>query len=164
MEIKFGPRGTLQIDNAAIIFRNFAGREGQYNRKGERSFSVIIPTEEMKDMLVEDINRYGVGWNVRIRPPRNADEAPFMHLPVKINFNDLGPKVYLRSGNNTVELDEESVACLDDVEIQSVDMDIRSYDSMVNGVAYRTAYLKAIRVNQEVNRFAESNGGFRDDF
>ena len=154
MKLEIGPRSNLHIDDAKIIWPNFEGRPGQFNREGERSFSLIIPTEEMKDMLLEDVNKYGASWNVRIRPPREEGDTPFMHLPVKVSFNDRGPKVYLDNGFNVRELNEDTAGLLDRIEIRSVDLDIRPYDNVVHNKPYRTAYLKAIWVYQEVDRFA----------
>lgn len=149
MNVTFAPRGILQIDDARIIYRNFSGEGSKYNREGDKNFSVVIPDQELANQLIED------GWNVKIRPPREEDEAPFMHLPVKVKFNDRGPNVYLESNGRRVSLDEESVACLDNVDIISVDLDIRPYDWEVNGKEGRTAYLHSMRVVQEVDRFAE---------
>ena len=148
MEITFAPRDILQIDDARIVYRNFSGTGSKFNREGDRNFAVVIPDQDVVDELV---NR---GWNVKIKPPRDEDDTPFMFLPVKIKFNERGPKVYLQSGDKTVELDEESVDCLDDVDILGVDLDIRPYDWEVNGKQGRTAYLQSIHVVQEVDRFA----------
>ena len=148
MEITFAPRDILQIDDARIVYRNFSGTGSKFNREGDRNFAVVIPDQDMADELV---NR---GWNVKIKPPRDEDDAPFMFLPVKIKFNERGPKVYLQSGEKTVELDEEGIDCLDDVDILGVDLDIRPYDWEVNGKQGRTAYLQSIHVVQEVDRFA----------
>lgn len=148
MHITFAPRGILQIDDAKIIYRNFAGVGSKFNREGDRNFSVLIEDEDTANALLDE------GWNVKIKPPREEGEAPFMHLPVKIKFNDRGPNVYLKTGDVMNRLDEESVACLDDVDILAVDLDIRPYDWEVNGKAGRTAYLQSIHVVQEVDRFA----------
>lgn len=148
MEITFAPRDILQIDDARIVYRNFSGTGSKFNREGDRNFAVVIPDQDVVDELV---NR---GWNVKIKPPRDEDDTPFMFLPVKIKFNERGPKVYLQSGDKMVELDEESIDCLDDVDILSVDLDIRPYDWEVNGKQGRTAYLQSIHVVQEVDRFA----------
>ena len=148
MIITYAPRDILQIDNARLIYRNFAGAGSKFNREGDRNFAIIIEDQETANKLAE------LGWNVKIKPPRDADDEPFMFLPVKVKFNDRGPNVYLISGDNRVTLDEESVECLDDVDILNVDLDIRPYDWEVNGKSGRTAYLQSICVTQEVDRFA----------
>lgn len=148
MHITFAPRGILQIDDARIIYRNFAGAGSKYNREGDRNFAVVIPEKEMADALIAE------GWNVKIKPPRDEDDDPFMFLPIKVKFNDRGPNAYLQTGNKMNRLDEESISCLDDVDIISVDMDVRPYDWEVNGKAGRTAYLQSIKVIQEIDRFA----------
>ena len=149
MEICFAPKGVLQIDDARIIYRNFSGVGSKFNREGDRNFAVVIPTEELADRLIE------LGWNVKIKPPRDDEEEPFMYLPVKVKFNERGPAAYLRSGENMIKLDEESVSCLDDVDILSVDLDIRPFDWDVNGKTGRTAYLQSMEVIQVLDRFAE---------
>ena len=148
MKITFGPRGILQIDDARIIYRNFAGAPSKFNREGDRNFAVVIPDEEIKDALINE------GYNVKIKPPRDEDEAPFMYLPVKVKFNDRGPAAYLQSGKVMRKLDEDSIAMLDDIDILSVDLDIRPYDWEVQGKTGRTAYLQSINVTQEIDRFA----------
>lgn len=148
MNVTFAPRGILNIDEAAIIYRNFAGRGDKFNREGDRNFALIIPTEELADRLIND------GWNVKVKPPRDDQETPFMYLPVKIKFNDRGPNCYLVTNGRANRLDEESIGILDDVDILNVNLDIRSYDWEVNGKTGRTAYLQGIEVTQRVDRFA----------
>ena len=148
MELTFAPRGILQIDDARIAFRNFRGEGDKFNREGDRNFVLIIPTEEIADALTKE------GWNVKIRDPREECDTPFMYLPVKVKFNDRGPQVYLVTGNRRNRLDEGTVAMLDDIDIINVNLDIRPYDWEVNGKTGRTAYLQAIEVFQEIDRFA----------
>ena len=148
MELTFAPRGILQIDDARIAFRNFRGEGDKFNREGDRNFVLIIPTEEIADALTKE------GWNVKIRDPREEGDTPFMYLPVKVKFNDRGPQVYLVTGNRRNRLDEGTVAMLDDIDIINVNLDIRPYDWEVNGKTGRTAYLQAIEVFQEIDRFA----------
>lgn len=154
MRITYAPRDILQIDDARIIYRNFAGRGDKYNREGDRNFAVVIPDEETADELTN------LGWNVKIKPPREDGDTPFMFLPVKVKFNDRGPNVYLKTGNVQNKLDEESVGLLDNIDIIGVDLDIRPFDWDVNGKQGRTAYLQSIRVIQDVDRFAGDDGNF----
>ena len=153
MQITFAPRGILQIDDARITHRNLEGRASQYNRAGDRNFSLVIPDKELAEKLLD------MGWNVKIKAPREDGEEPFMFLPVKVKFNDRGPGVYLASGNNTRPLDEESVAMLDRISISRVDLDIRPYDWVLyegtkNEKRGRTAYLQGMSVTQNIDRFA----------
>lgn len=154
MRITYAPRDILQIDDARIIYRNFAGRGDKYNREGDRNFAVVIPDEEMANELAN------LGWNVKIKPPREDGDTPFMFLPVKVKFNDRGPNVYLKTGDVQNKLDEESVGLLDNIDIIGVDLDIRPYDWDVNGKEGRTAYLQSIRVIQDVDRFAGDDRNF----
>lgn len=149
MRITFAPKGIVQIDDARIIFRNLSGEGSKYNREGDRNFSLLIDNQEVADALIE------AGWNVRIKPPREEGESPFMHLPVKVKFNDRGPNVYLRTGDKQIALNERTVGMLDRVDIRSVDLDIRPYDWERDGETGRSAYLHSMRVYQEVDRFAE---------
>ena len=153
MNITFAPRGILQIDDARIVYRNFSGAPSKFNREGDRNFAVVIPNQEIADALLD------AGWNVKIKPPRDEDDMPFMFMPVKIKFNDRGPVVYLKTGDRMNKLDEESVDCLDHVDISSVDMDLRPFDWEVNGKTGRSAYLQSICVIQEIDRFAERYAG-----
>ena len=146
MNINF-ERGILQIEDARIIYRNFAGIGSKYNREGDRNFAVIIPNQEIADELIAD------GWAVKIKPPRDEDESPFMYLPVKVKFNNRGPAAYVKSGNSVQRLNKDTIGMLDEIDIQSVDMDLRAYDWEVNGKTGRSAYLQAINVIQNIDRF-----------
>ena len=148
MRITYAPRDILQIDDARIIYRNFAGRGDKYNREGDRNFAVLIPDEEIADELTRR------GWNVKVKPPREEGDTPFMYLPVKVKFSDRGPSVYLRTGRVQNRLEEEDIGRLDRIDIIGVDLDIRPYDWEVNGKTGRTAYLQSICVTQDVDRFA----------
>lgn len=157
MNITFAPRGILQIDDARIIFKNFEGRGDKYNREGDRNFSLLIEDPNTADALSEK------GWNVKIKDSNDPDDLPFMRLPVKVKFTDYGPNVYLITGDRRNELDEESIACLDNIDIESVNMDIRPYDWEVNGRTGRTAYLQSMEVIQRIDRFAAKYAAMDDE-
>lgn len=148
MELTFAPRDILQVNDARIIYRNFRGEGSKYNREGDRNFAMIIPKQELADELIAH------GWNVKIKAPREEGEDPFMYLPIKVKFNDRGPHIYLMTGERTNRLEEDMVPMLDDIDICSVNLDIRPYDWEVNGKTGRTAYLQAMKVIQEIDRFA----------
>lgn len=148
MELTIAPRDILQVNDTRITYRNFRGEGSKFNREGDRNFAMIIPTQDLVDELISR------GWNVKIKEPREEGEEPFMYLPIKVKFNDRGPQIYLVTGDRTNRLDEDVVSMLDDIDIRSVDLDIRPYDWEVNGKTGRTAYLQAMEVTQEIDRFA----------
>lgn len=159
MELRIVPgrtknTSTLQIDDARLCFRNFRGAADTFNAEGNRRFSVIIPSEEIAEALQNDVNEYGVGWNVKISAPREEGDEPFIHLPVKVKYTERSqPNVYLVSGGNRVKLTEETISMLDDIDIASVDLDIRPYDDIARGSAFRAAYLQGMVVTQNIDRF-----------
>ena len=155
------PNGYLQIDDARIIWKNFSGRGDRFNREGDRNFHLVIPDQETCDLLLDDKNEFGNSWNVKIKPPKEEGDVPFMHMLVKVKFNGRGPNVYLDRGRDKepLMLNEDTISCLDDMDILAVDLDIRPYDdTLPNGTSFRTAYLSAMRVYQRVDRFAAGSG------
>lgn len=164
MELTIVPkRDLLQIDDARICFRNFKGVGSMYNADGDRNFSLIIPNEEVADILRNNVNEYGAGWNVKIRAPREEGEEPFMHMKVKVSYSERSqPNVYLVSRGNQVKLTKKTIGMLDDIRIASVDLDIRPYDGESRFGPHRTAYLQSMRVYQDLSgdRFAPENDDF----
>ena len=149
MQVNFRKDGILEIENARIIFRNFAGAADKFTREGDRSFAIVIPDQETADALLAD------GWNVKIKDPREGyeDEGPFMFLSVKVKFNNRGPGAYIESGNSVTRLNEDTIGVLDEIDILSADMDLRPYDWEENGKTGRSAYLQNISVTQNIDRF-----------
>ena len=168
MNVTFAPKNVLEINDARLCFRNFKGAADQYNKKGDRNFALIVSggilddgtrkmeltAEEMADALMNDLNRFGVGWNVKIKVPREEGDEPFIYLPIKVKFNDRGPSAFLKSGRNQVKLSEDTIDMLDDIDILSADLDVRPYDDEINGKPFRSAYLQGIWVTQNIDRFA----------
>lgn len=149
MHVEIMPNGYLQIDGARIAHRNFEGLKTPYNAEGDRNFSLIIDDQEVYEALVKE------GWNVKIKPPRDEDEEPFMFMKVNVKCNDFGPIARLVSGRNVEKLTPDTLKRLDRIRIASVDLDIRPYDWNFNGKTGRSAYLHSIVVTQRVeDRFA----------
>ncbi len=137
----------LVIENARIVFRNFAGEESAYNRKGNRNFSVVISDEATADRLIAD------GWNVKKRPAREDGEPPFCHLPVTVRFDNFPPKVILMTRTAHVQLNEHTVETLDRADLETVDVCIAPSRWEVNGKTGVKAYLKTLYAVKREDEF-----------
>lgn len=127
--------GQVTIRDARIIFRNFAGREGQYNREGDRNFTVVLPEDVAKEMG-ED------GWNVKVKPPREEGEPSEYHIQVSVSYKGRPPAVTMISSKNRNVLGEDMIEILDSVDIAKADIILNPYAWVVNGNSGIKAYLQ----------------------
>lgn len=136
---------TVMMEGVRIIFRNFAGKEGQYNREGDRNFAVLLD-DPVANAMAED------GWNIKWLKPREDDEddaTPQAYLPVSVNFKGRPPRIVLITSRGRTNLDEDTVETLDWVDILNVDLIVRPYEWTVNGKSGIKAYLQSIYVTIE---------------
>ena len=140
---------NITIEGAKIIWRNFSGEAGKFNRAGDRHFTVVIDDEEKAQDLIN------IGWNVRIKAPREEGDKPFFTLQVAVKFGDYPPRCVLvnNRGRQTI-LDEESIGCLDYGRLENADIVIRPYCFEVNGNEGIKAYLKTGYFTLEEDEFA----------
>lgn len=131
-------RDNLIIEDAKIIFRNFAGEEGQYNRAGDRNFSVVIEDPNMAATLIAD------GWNLKPLKKQDPDDETVYHLKVAVNLGgDWPAKIFLvnRRGRPN-RLDDDGVSKLDGDQLDRIDLTINPSSWEVNGKSGIKAYLK----------------------
>lgn len=146
--------GEVAIENARIIFKNFAGKESTYNRAGARNFCVILDDEEIVKQMMDD------GWNIKTLASRDEDEEPAHYIQVSVNFENRPPNVYLITKKNKVLLNERTIDSLDNSDIAYADLIISPYFWEVRGETGVKAYLKTMYVTVNEDVFAhkyESN-------
>ena len=138
---------NLVIEDAKLMFRNFAGRETKFNREGKKTFCVVINPEDVDNLRA-------IGWNVKELEPRTPDEDPRYYLQVQAKFDNIPPKVTLITSRAKTPLDEESIGSLDYAEIRTADVILSPYHWEWGGKTGITAYLKTMYVTIEEDEFA----------
>jgi hypothetical protein len=135
--------GTVTIEEARILFKNFEGRESQYNRAGSKNFCVVLDEKTAEDLIRD-------GWTgVRRLKPRNDDEPGDWVMQVTVSYKNKPARVIMITSRGRTELDEETIELLDDLEFKTVDMIISPYNWNVRGETGVSAYLRKMFVTIE---------------
>lgn len=147
---------NINIEGAKLIFRNFTGKPGDYNRDGGRSFGVILD-DELAEHLKKD------GWNVKYRKP-DSDGYCQPYLNVKVKFDYYPPIAMMINSVGKTRLNEDNIGELDYCIPANVDVIIRPYNyPATNGrPAGVSAYLKAIYVTIQEDQFAKKYASIPD--
>lgn len=137
---------NVVIENAQIQFRNFSGKEGNFNPEGNRNFCVFLDKDIASD-LKED------GWNVKWLQPRDEGDDPQAYLQITVRYANIPPKIVLVTSRGKSVINEDEVKLLDTAEIERADMTITPYKWEVNGKSGIKAYLKTMYVTIAEDEF-----------
>jgi hypothetical protein len=135
-------RSPITFEDMRLVYRNFAGREGLYNKSGDQSFSILLPWE-IADAMAND------GYNVKF-PKDIEDKEILPHIQVKVNFDgDRPPQVIQITSRGKTHLTKETSAVLDYADIKHVDLIVNPYFWEVKSDSGWSLYLKSIYVTIE---------------
>jgi hypothetical protein len=149
-------QGTVLLEGARLIFRNFSGKEDKYNAEGSRVFGVIIPDPAIAEQMLAD------GWNVKYLKPSEEEQEEGIEqgppwLQVKVGFGGRGrpPQIFLiNDRGKRTHITEETVEELDWVDITNADLIIRPYHYDVQGRGGISAYLQSLYLTIEEDPLA----------
>lgn len=127
----------VTIENAQLIYRNFAGRQTMYNKEGDRNFHVILDPVTAEKMQAD-------GWNIKVKEPQEEGDSPFYHLEVSIKYGFKPPKIVTVTTRGQTFLTEDTIEVLDYAEFELVDIVLNPYMWEVNGKTGIKAYLKTM--------------------
>lgn len=149
---------TIAVDDTRFIFQtNFAGDPTKDRfADARRKANLLIPDPEQAKDLIK------AGFKVRETRPRPDDDpndfVPEFFVTVLLKYRNrknepvkYPPKVYLVSGGNEpVLLDEDSVACIDQMRIRNVNVILNpyEYDPVNNGMSL---YIRTMYVEQDLD-------------
>lgn len=131
---------TLLMEDAQILFRNFAGAEKTFNSAGDRNFCVLL-NPRLADKLRAE------GWNVKTLKAREEGEEPQPYLQVAVNYKKgRPPRCVMITSRGRTDLGADEVEIFDWADIKKVDLILNPYPWDVNGNKGVKAYLKSIFV------------------
>lgn len=128
---------TFMVEDAQLLFRNFAGNESQFNRAGDRNFTVVLDPEAAEAMLAD-------GWNVKYLAAREEGDEETPVIQVAVGYKARPPHIVMIAGNRRTNITEDMVDTLDYVEIAHCDLVGRAYNWEVNGKTGIKAYLQTM--------------------
>lgn len=136
------------IEGASFIYTtNFSGdpKRDKYGSATRKANLVIPSIEQARDLIDE-------GFNVKMTKPRDENDEEFVpryYVSIIVNYNSKWPpKIYLvNEETDDVLLDEESVCCIDDMWVESVNAVLNPYEGQ-NG---KSLYVKSLEVFQRID-------------
>lgn len=147
---------TFMVEDATLIFKNFAGKEDKYNRAGDRNFACILDNETAEQMLKD-------GWNVRYLKPREEGDDPTPYVQVAVSYKNRPPRIVMMTSAGRTILSEEMVETLDYADIAQVDLISRGYEWEVNGKSGTKAYLQSMFVTIQEDALELKYSEFESD-
>ena len=140
---------NIQIEDARIGYKNFAGNPTKFNaRGGVRSFSLFLDPE-----VAEVLSQYG--FYVRAKPPREGheDDGVLLTLPVNVGYKETtedkgrDPVIVMISSRGRTTLTKDTVGMLDWAMLDHIDLIINPYRGhRPDGTPSMTAWLDKMYV------------------
>lgn len=148
---------NIIVRGARIRYKNFSGKETQYNRAGDRNFNLIIEDEDFAQKLISD------GWNIKIKKPKDPQAKPFYALPVAVSYKCYAPTVILKNSVGERVLEEETIGLLDTAELKNIKLEIRPRQWEISGNKGIKAYLRTFVATLVENPFAHDDDEDEED-
>lgn len=141
----------LEIEGGIIIFKNFSGQARKFTPEGKRSFSVIIPEEDVGSLLAQ-------GWNIKPLKPLEEGDPIQHHLSVKVSYAIRTPEIHMVTESGHQLLEEDTVNLLDYSDIINADLLIHASPWAMGGDEGFTAYLKKAYFTIQEDSFVKKYG------
>ena len=147
---------------APYKFRNFEGRETEYNRAGARNFVVFLE-KGLAQQLEAD------GAPVIWKPDRFKEGELRAQMKVHVKYyNRKGekmtpPKVVLITHKKQTQLTEETISLLDTADIAKCDLILSQYPNPGSMGPENSVSLKTMYVTLAEDEFAEEYGDMGDE-
>lgn len=132
----------LEFTQAQIGLKNLEGREGRYNKEGERSFAIFLTPDQANELIEQGLN---------VKPPKFDEEGNQLgrsFIKVKVRFDIYPPEVFFsrgeldNAGNIIIrQLPSSEMRTIDNADIEFADLkvNVRGWEKGPN--SGKTVYL-----------------------
>lgn len=147
---------------APYKFRNFEGRETEYNKAGDRNFVIFLDKEFAQKIEAE-------GAPVAWKPDKYNDGELRAQMKVHVKYRNrrgepmVPPKVVLVTRKGQTQLSEETIGMLDSADIEKCDLILSQYANGAsmgpeNSVALKTMYV-TLAEDEFADEYRTDEGG-----
>lgn len=146
-EFIFRDPKTLEVRNAVLIWTNFQGKANRFGNTA-KNFNLVI-SEDVKKDLESDPTK---SFNIHSIGGEGTDDPIMYFINVKVNMESAYPPVVTlytdyKGVKNHTALNNETIECLDRINIQSADCIINLYESKMHPGKV-SGYLRKLNVIQ----------------
>lgn len=147
---------NLILEDVVIAFRNFEGKEDQYNRAGNRNFAILLDETQAAQMERD-------GWNIKYLREREEGEGRQAYIQVAVSYKARPPKIGMVTSKGLTYLGESEVEMLDWVDIEVADVTLNPYEWAVNDKTGVKAYLQTLFIKIEEDYLQQKWTSFVED-
>lgn len=139
-------RQQMTIQDATMIYRNFAGKPTKYNAQGGRRTFCVLLDEGTGNTLSKE------GWNIKWLKPREGeeDEPRKAFMEVIVNYQGRrGPQIHIFTEGEKAPptiVTEATVGVLDYADVASCDMILNPFPWTIKGESGIKPYLAKLYV------------------
>lgn len=141
---------TFQVDDAELIYKNFAGEKSQFNATGKREFSVVLSPDFAATLIAD-------GWNVRQTKPDEDGEFRY-YITVEVSYKVRPPRIVMITAGGRTNVSEDMLNVLDYARFSKVDLIARPYHWEVGTKTGKKAYLQTMFVTLEEDELERRYG------
>jgi hypothetical protein len=151
------------LRNCEVFKTNFTGNEerrnGQIvNNEGARYFLVWLDEDDAKEL---EADNWALKWT-KPRPDSDPDYRPRAYMKINVayprNYPKLWPKIVLHSGEDKINIYEDTVEQIDHEDITSIKVEFRARVNRDTGI--KKAYAATIYVYVRQDPFANDDDLF----
>ena len=139
---------TIIDKDATIIYRNFSGKESEFNPAGSRNFCLLV-SADIVDQLANE------GWNVKWTKVKEEGDVSEPFIKVNIKFSVRPPRIWTVGTKGKTLLEEEDLYQLDGLRFQKVMLTVNPYEYKPGHVS---GYVDEMYLTVEPSAFDDEYG------